>query len=432
MLTHLKYAIRLRVCLVLACLAQFLSASQGTAQSDLDLVRLIASGDINQARQVFAAQDPSETEWIFFDGRVAKSEGAFDEAIRLFREALRREPEYIAAKRELAHTLLLVEEYQGAAHHFGDLLRTDPDLQQRAGYIHFLDEIDSRRPFSLSGGFAIISSSNINRGSSEDTFRPGVPGSPSFDITSQAKARTGVMLSLHGRHLWRAGKRDRLTLHWTASLRDFSHTDHDSYSLSSRLSYNHVRRFTQWSFGPSARMNWAVDDENRFTVGFNVALEHLVDQRRSLFFAGSAEHSDYLSSKDRDGPFYWAQFGVAQSVLKGSLSLGTRVSFHRPDVTHQQYDGLSAFAHFARSWPGGFHGGLGIEHGYRRYAADFPLAGEPREDDFVQVTVSARHDAIRIGGFSPTLSCSFGKTSSNIAFYVYDIAECSYGLTTRF
>lgn len=417
---------------MLALVMTVMPANPGMAQTDLDLVRLIAAGEINEARDLFALHGPTALDWMFFDGRVAKSEGNYEEALGLFREVLRRDPTYIPARRELAHTLLLHEEYRASAYHFRELLRNDPDLETRHGYLQFLDEIAQQRPFSLGASFAILSSSNVNRGSSQDTFNPGIPGRPSFDITSQAEAATGLELSVTGHHLWRLGHDNRWALEWGAALQEFKCSDHDSLSVSSRLSYTHITASTQWSLGPSASMSWTKEDDDRLVLGFSGALEQRVSPQSTIFFRGSAEYSDYLSSSSQDGPFYWAQLGLATSMMEGVFSLGTRLSIHRPDAVHQQYDGLSAFAQFHRSWPGGLHGGIGIEVGHRGYAADFPLTGFAREDEFYQITVSAQHDNLRIGGLTPTVQCLFGTTTSNIAFYDHDVAECTYSLTTRF
>jgi tetratricopeptide (TPR) repeat protein len=422
----------LHVCAMLALVLQVTLANPGVAQTDLDLVRLIASGEIDEARDLFARRGPTALDWMFFDGRVAKSEGNYEDAIGLFREVLRRDPGYIAARRELAHTLLLHEDYRASAYHFKTLLRTDPDLETRRGYVHFLDEIDRQRPFSLGASLAIVTSSNVNRGSSRDKFNPGAPGRPSFDITSQAEAATGLELSVTGHHLWRLGHHNRWALDWSAALQEFKNSDHDRFSVSSRLSYSHTTAVSQWSLGPSASMSWSKENDDRLVLGFGGAFEKRLSPTRTIFFKGSAEYSDYLSSSSQDGPFYWAQLGLATSTKEGVFSMGTRVSIHRPNAAHHQYDGLSAFAQFHRSWPGGFHGGIGIELGYRGYAADFPLAGFARADEFYQITVSAQHDNLRIGGLTPTIQCLFGTTVSNIAFYDHDVAECTYSLSTRF
>ncbi|APX10393.1 surface lipoprotein assembly modifier [Tateyamaria omphalii] len=426
---------RARLCAAVLIVLGALSvlARPALAVSDRMLVTLIANGQVEEARALFASQGPTETDWLFFEGRVAKADGDFDRAIQVFRDVLLRDPSYLAARRELAHSLLLVGDYRASAHHFRTLLRIDPSEELRRGYVTFLDEIDRLRPFSLSGRFAIISSTNINRGSSQERFQPGVPNAPSFDITSQAEPGTGVELGLAGRHLWRRDNGFRWTLDWDLSTRQFSDSSHNSFSASTRLQYARLSAQSRWSVGPFAHRLWTENEQDdRLDLGVSFSTDRRLNARNTLFLSVSGEQRDNLSGDANDGPLYWMQFGLARSVQDGVLTVGTRLIAHRPERAHLQYDGQSVFAHISRAWSGGLQGGIGIELGQRSYAALFPLAGVARADDYAQINISAHHEAIRFGRFMPTLRCTFGRTSSNVAFYDHDIEECTIGVTTRF
>lgn len=405
---------------------------QTIAQTDMDIVRLIAGGQLDEASALYQTLNPSDLDWRFFDARVAKAEERYTAATEAFREVLRRDPTYLPAKRELAHTLFLAGEYSASAHHFRELLRHDPDTEQRRGYVHFLEQIDRARPFSLTGTFAIVSSSNINRGSAHGTFHPSVPGNPSFEITSRAEAGTGVDLGLSGRLQWHSITTDRWAFDWGISMRQFRNRDHDRYVLSTGLSHRRTTEQVRWSVGPTFRRIWSPEDDHRTVLGISGTREQRLDERRSLFFAASADDTRFDEGREGDGPFYWAQAGIASQQLGGVLSVGGRVSFHRPETPHQQYDGQAIFAHFSRGWAGGLQAGLGIEIGKREYGADFPLAGAERDDRYHQLSISAQHDALRSGHFTPTVHCVLGSTSSNIAFYDHDIRECRYTFARRF
>lgn len=403
------------------------------AISDRELVRLIAIGQIEDARTLFSTQNPQEIDWLFFEGRVAKADGQLHRAIEIFRDILVRDPSYIAAQRELAHSLLLAQDYRASAHHFRYLLRNDPSVEQRRSYIIFLDEIDRLRPFSLSGRFSIISSSNINRGSSQDRFEPGVPDTPSFDITSKAEPGTGLELGITGRHLWRKANGYRWTLDWELSAREFSDSSHNSVTASTAVQYARLTEQARWAFGPFLRRAWSPnEDDERLDFGASISADQRLTARTTLFFSSSIEHRDYLSSDERDGMLHWVQVGVTRAIPVGMVSVGTRLIFNRPELEHQQYDGQSVFAHISRSWTGGLHGGLGLEIGQRNYKGEFPLAGTARDDTYLQITISAQHDAIRFGRFTPIARCTFGSTSSNVAFYDHDIEECTIGIVNRF
>ncbi|MEM0936993.1 MAG: surface lipoprotein assembly modifier [Pseudomonadota bacterium] len=407
-------------------------ASPVWAVSDAEIVSLIARGQTEAARRLYATTDPTAIDWLFFAGRVAKAAGRFEEAAETFREVLRRDPSYINAKRELAHTLLLGEDYRISAHHFRELLRRDPEPAFRPGYVHFLQEIDRLRPLSISGHLAIIGSSNVNRGSSEAEFRPGIPNVPSFGITSQAEPGHGLEAGVSGRYRWAGEGAYRWTLGWGLVGRKFDQSIHDSATLSTRIRFGRLSERTRWSAGPFLRATWAADEDHNVAVGLGVSFDRRLTRNTTLFFNGSTERRRYLNEDGLDGPSHLFQAGLARALPLGSVSVGSRLRFHQPETEHQRYTERALFTRLSRSWRGGLHGSIGLEVGQRSYAADFPLAGHARQDDFYRVNLSARHDTIHFGRFTPLMNCTFGNTESNIAFFEHSVDECIIGVTTRF
>ena len=409
-----------------------LSTGSAVALTDAELVSLIAQGRVDEARSLFEKLDPDATDWIFFAGRVAKSEGKLDAAASSFREVLRREPSYLNARRELAHTLFLKSDFRGASHHFRHLLRVESDRQHRMSYVQFLNEIDVRRPFALSASLAIVSSSNVNRGSSQSVFNPGVPGIPSFDITSRAESGTGIELGLFGRHRWSAKNAFRWTFDWGLTGRKFPNKDHDLASLFARLQLGKFTQSSAWRAGPFARLTWRGNDSDSESVGFGASINRRVGEATNLFVSANTQYRRYWHLDGLDGPLHDAQIGLSRSFPKGVFDAGLRFEFSKPETPHQEYLQTAVFANVARSWPGGLHADMGFELGQRRFPAEFPLAGVKRRDEFIRFDLSLRHDAIRVRNFTPTARCSIGTTHSNVAFYDHDVTECTIGISRRF
>ncbi|MEM6909870.1 MAG: surface lipoprotein assembly modifier [Pseudomonadota bacterium] len=399
--------------------------------SDAAIVALIARDAIAEARALYARTGPDEADWMFFEGRVAKASGQLDKAQTAFREALRLNPAHLSAKRELAHTLLIAEDYSGAEHHFRELLQADPEAEYRQGYVRFLRQIDRLRPFSINGHLALVSSSNVNRGSSETEFVPGVPGVPRFDITSRAQDGQGVEAGLAGRIQHTTAKDRQLTFDWGIFGRKFDHDQHDSLTVSARLRFGQLQSKSQWSVGPLVRANVNADGNDAVSVGLAANYERRVARRLNVFASGIYQYRHSLDKEGIDAPFTTLQAGIARPFRNGSVAIGPRFVFFRPEEEHQRYAGQSVFARLSRSWSGGLSGGLGIEVGRRGYADDFPLAGEPREDKFYQITFTAQHDQFRLGRFIPTINCILGSTDSNIAFFKHSVEECTLGVSTR-
>lgn len=419
--------------LFLICTAQAVAETEAPRPvADADLVALIAAGRIEEAKALYSTIDPNETDWLFFDARVAKAEGRLDDAIALFREVLRRDPQHLPAQRELGHSLLLIAEYRAAAYHFRDLLERDSSSKFRQSYIHFLDQIDRLRPFSLRSRFAIVSSSNVNRGSSESVFNPGVPDVPSFDITSQAETGYGVELGLSGHHRWLYGERSRVTFDWGVLGHKYNKSIHDRASLTARLQIGTLSEKGQWSVGPFARATWEADDGDNTALGIAASYDRRLTTRVVLFIGAASEYRRYLNFDAQDGPLHSLQIGIARPAFGGQLSGGTRLTFNRPERAHQQYDGQALFANYTRSWSGGLNLGFNLNAGRRNYGGDFPLLGEPRNDRFYQFGVSVQHDSFHIGRLSPVINCLVGKTHSNAAFFDHNVTECRLSVTKRF
>lgn len=155
--------------------------------------RLISTGQIEAARIVLEAQSPSEADRLFFEGRVLKAQRKFPEAIRVFRQVLQIDPNYINARRELAHTLLLNRDYGPAEYHFDALLQIDQNEQMRDGYRGFLNVIEQNKPVGFSGYFSLLPSTNVNRGTANTVFDTTL-GQFVIDPNSQAESGVGVQL----------------------------------------------------------------------------------------------------------------------------------------------------------------------------------------------------------------------------------------------
>ena len=100
------------------------TASLGWAESarDNDISRLLTFGQVDAARAILEAGDPSPADRLFFDARLLKSQAKLTAAIALFRQVLQIEPNRMNARRELAHTLLLNRDFGPAEFHFNQLL----------------------------------------------------------------------------------------------------------------------------------------------------------------------------------------------------------------------------------------------------------------------------------------------------------------------
>ena len=198
-------------------------ATLAQSPDESNISRLISTGQVEAARIALEVQNPSQADRVFFDGRILKAQRRFPEAINAFRQVLQIDPNYINARRELAHTLLLNRDYGRARFHFEELLKIDQNDQMRDGYRGFLNVMDQNKPIGFSGYFSILPSSNVNRGTTNIVFDTNL-GQFVIDPNSQAESGVGVQLGFSGyfRHL--TSPTSRISLNWVSLVRDMKKT----------------------------------------------------------------------------------------------------------------------------------------------------------------------------------------------------------------
>ena len=423
------------ICVIAGLTLAVLSATslRAEAPSDGDVVNMIAAGRTHEAHALLLTLDPSAEALMLFEGRVLKADGRFADAIVVFRKILEGEPGYINARRELAHTLLLNHELEASEFHFRELIRSDTDAPLREGYWRFLQVIENARPSGLRTQFALLPSTNVNRGSSRTVFDPGIPNIPPLRITNQGEAGVGVLLGLSGFYRQSLGDQSGWSLDWGLQGRKYRDEIYDSATASLRLGVHHRQNQTHWSFGTFARQIWRKDEDDNVTIGLDAAVERYVSDRHSFFVNAVVEERQYPHSAGSDASFYSSQEGLRFTpAADKQLTFGARFDANRPDTRHQGYDGHALFGRASKSWSGGIKTDIGLEIGSRDYRADFPLTADQRDDDYYRIDATLLTPRWSIYGFTPTTSCAYTRNYSTIAFYDYDVAECQMRFVRRY
>lgn len=407
-------------------------AAFGQGAAEPNISRLISTGQIETARIALEAENPSQADRIFFEARILKSQRRFLEAIHVFRQVLQIDPNYIDARRELAHTLLLNRDYGPSRFHFEELLKIDQNGQMRDGYRGFLNVIDQNKPVGFSGYFSILPSSNVNRGSTNAVFDTNL-GQFVIDPNSQAESGVGVQLGFSGyiRHL--TSPTSRISLTWNASGTRYEEDRYDSTVGNLALSYEQITPSGSWFVSPYFRKTWPNDESGNGALGLRFGLIHRLNDQNRLGFSFSHEYRDYVVQDYHDGTFTNASINMSHQV-NPSLSLNGGFGFERsaPGENHLQYNGGKLFAEVAKSWEGGLQTSFGFEYGVRKFEGDYPLTSFPREDDFYKIMIGVHYSRIDIQSFTPRLSCSHTVNHSNVAFYDFTVTECQATISRNF
>jgi tetratricopeptide (TPR) repeat protein len=397
-----------------------------------DVLRLINARQFDAARDLLATLSPRPADKAFVDGRILKVQGRLDEAIATFRHALTLSPGHLGVRRELAHTLLLDSQYDVAEFHFEALLQADPDPSMHDGYRRFLTNIRQNKPFGISGHFALMPSTNINRGTTQTVF-DSTSGTYVIDPESQAASGIGLQLGLSGYARITPSKTSRWTLAGSLVATGYEVDVHNAATGAVSLTYDRSYEGGRWSLMPHASMTWREDDADQQITGLQFASSHRLATRTWFSVVANHDYRRYPDQTYKNGPYNKLSLGLAYQIdpsLVLRATLNTEQS--RPDALHLQYDGAWLAVFVSKTWEGGLATTVSLESGTRDFVGIYPLTTSPRDDRFTTVSVTVQNPRINLRGFTPRLTCSYTANASNVVFYDYNAAECQAALTTEF
>ena len=295
--------------------------------------QLINQEKIEAAQPQLEQSNPSDIDRLFFQGQLLKAARNFTQAVDVFREVLRQNQQHLNARRELAHTLLLARQYDVAKFHFDQLLEIDPNETMRGGYRRFLNVIAQNKPADLGGYFALLPSSNINRGTNNTVFDTAL-GRFVIDPNSRAASSVGVGLGVSGyfRHL--LIPKSRLVLN--EGLSGIRYSDNKSYNNTTgslSVSYERVTDKGRWSLAPYSRYTWREDDARGRATGLRFSLDQGVSDQNRIGFSLSHEYRRYPEESYRDGGFTSAQINLRHQINPSfSLNGGVGIERSTPDA----------------------------------------------------------------------------------------------------
>lgn len=413
---------------MLACPAQAVISSE----LEQELVRLVQIGEFDSAHILLSESPHDRADKLLLDGRISKVQGQLPEAIRQFRQALQLAPGFLIAKRELAHTLLLTQDYGAAEHHFNALLRSDRNEHMRAGYMRFLNVVRQNKPIGFSGYFSFLPSTNINRGTTNTIFDT-VLGDFIIDPETRAASGVGLQIGASGYFRHVANQSSRYTLNWSVSSSRYKEDGYNSTIANLGLSYESVTRSGNFVITPYYRKTWRQDDTGNEAFGLQLALTRRISDQSQLRFSLGHELRNYSVQNYQDTSITTGSFNLGYQINPSvSLSGGFGFERNRPNAEHLQYDSYRVFANLSKSWKGGLQTSFGIETGYRNYVGDYPLTTFARDDDFYKISIGVQHTRIDINGFTPHLLCSHTINRSNVAFFDYKATECQAAISRNF
>jgi outer membrane protein len=405
------------------------------------LIKLARSGDadaVNLLLQKHPLQGPyARNRNLYIKGLLQKNQGDFTGAAETFRAALADDPNLTLVRAELAQTLVILEEDDSATHHLRLLAADAPDEKAASGVRAFIDQVDARTPYKISGYVSLAPSTNLNNGSKRTTVYTPIGGGLNLGINEDSREQSGVGVAagFNAAYNKRLGNNYTLVAAAGASVRLYTKPDYNTYTLSQSLELRRLMdkghiglgavssqtldedkiwpNFASYGprmslslhmtpkdlFGASATYEWRNSLENGGTdstaILLDTSLTHAID---STFTATAFGGLDFIDT-DRKSTSY-ATLSGGLSVYKELASGITATATWQ--VAKTKFDGYDA------------------------------LLGTVREDTRLSGSLTLTKRDLNIYGFAPAITYAYANNFSNSNLYDFDNHGVDVRLTKDF
>ena len=431
-------AIRLLAALVLlspVCLPAGPAAAQASGpRLAVELERLLAAGEWDAARQTRRRALGSAPDAVLhrghLEGLILVRQRRYDEAADVFRKVLTLNPDFVPSRVELAKILYRIGDTGAAQHHFRAIELGSDDTGLRRFAQSFLDRMERQRPYGFSGYISLLPSTNINRGTGNETF-----GGWTIDEASRRKGGVGVAAGLDGHYRWTIDERSGFVLSGAIDAKKYSGaSDLDELGLTTSLAYLRRLGGVQLRAGPVAEYRFVAWKPHLARYGVSAGAQVPLGSRTSLATGVSLLRQDFSTQDNRDG---WLAYGsaTARHMLSPSLGVSVTAGFtvERTRADRLDHNDFRLGFQLDKEWTGGLITSAFASYETHRYLGPFiPGTQTSRRDAKWSLGGRLAHRSLSFRGFAPELKYEFTRQHSNIGFHDYSSHDVGVTLTRRF
>jgi outer membrane protein len=428
----------LKTLLLAAALALPSSAAFAETMREVQqqIMLLINQGDYDAAIAVAQAYEPDhpnhDARVDFVRGMVAKAQGKNDVAVDAFRKVLAVQPELEPARQQLAHALFLEGDYEASRHHFDILQTTTSDPRLRQLYAGYARAIDAKRPWTLSGYVTLAPSTNVNKGSDNQTATLFGNSGWTIPEDQQKKSGLGVAVGASGTYAFKMNDGLALVFGAGADGRIYADREDDVMRLNTSLKPTFETRDTRVSIGPYLAASFSGYDRSLTQYGIDADIGVKLDQ--GLLFSGSvAGLLQNYENDARDGQKYSVDIGLTKSLGASTTVsvMGGLVIENAERVDYDHKDWSVGFS-FGREWEGGFISRAEFSVGQHIYDGELGGKTESRKDNVYSTGLQLSNRNFSAMGFMPILNYGFTRQKSNDEFSDYSSHDLAITLTRSF
>lgn len=422
-----------------------LDASAGNAQqegavqlSTLDFGQLLLQeGRIDDAEAFIRKAAPTSpadrARQLYLLALIAKTRGAYDEALEFLEDALSIDPDFTPARLQLADLYLRDGDRRKADYHLTVILRdTRLDTETTGNIDTILDRIRDEDRLSFTISAAILPQTNVTKRARLDTV---TIADTNLELSEDAQAQSGFGGFLVGSATYQPVIADqwRGRLSASGSARIYENDALNEIQIGGEAGVMRLLSDGSLRAGVRASRLFFGGEGFRWTVGPTLGWQKDLSPRSRASMNLEVERRVHDESSFRDG-YRFSMRGVATHApdIKTLLELNASAEF----VTAKALDESGPRASIGGAVTRGFDGGLvltlGLNAAMDRRAGNDAFFAERRRDVLVSASASVLHRRVRYAGFAPFLEYGFERNISTIPFYDFSNHRLGLGVTRRF
>ena len=404
--------------------------------------KLVLARRFDEAKPLIAALAavPSlHFETQFLTGYVAEQTGDYKHAESIFRAILVTDPKQTRVRLELARTLLAEGKTQAADHQFRLAAQADdlpPEVTRTIRQVRTI--LRSKRTWTLNVAVGIAPASNINTatgaGSITENFGP-IPLPLTLSQNARATSGTGLTGSIDSSLRLPIAKSTAWLVDFDAAGTVYRTHQFDDlagevatgleFTLSPKLHVRAEGLVSQHDFGGAVI--------SRQVGGKGGAEFNLSDSQR-LGLQFDARHTTAFFDHGYDG-WQFAGYATYERVVARSMIASASLYARRDAATDPAYANkeFGALIGLGGELPKGFN--FGVSGGVSRAVYDAPsyfFSFDPRRDWRFNGRLTIGNRAIKLLGFSPTVTLSYARNASSIEYYTTQRVRVRFALARYF
>lgn len=409
-----------------------LPAPQAQAQAGAPLLEMVGQSQYDKARAALAKTPHSPIDALFLEAQILAHQGRLAEAVAIYRAILAANPALVPVRQILAQTLLNMGDWDAARFHFRTLMEAEPNANLRVQYANALRLIEQKTPSGINASFAVIPSTNVNRGTSNTTISTGL-GSFVIDPNSREESGIGFQVGVNAFLRQPYGEDGVFTFSAGASQTIYSNDEFNVTQPTVSAAFTRTGATSSWTATAFASRAYRGTGNDSQTFGLQYAGRRQFEGANVLTYSAVAQNTEYDQQPVQSGPTYSLDIGMQRQIDPTMAVMGgLKLTRGLPEGDHLKYIATGLYGGVSKNWRGGWSAFAGLEVGFRSYDANFTALPFLREDEYVTLRGSLLNSTLSYAGFAPRVNCSYQVNRSNVAFYDYDAAECSFEFTRGF